>query len=154
MRVVLDTNVIVSRVIFDKGAPARILKLGRAGAFTLLISEPILAEYRRALSYKDVRARHCFSVQDVAREIRSLRESAVTVQATEHVRVVRDDPKDDIFLECALAGGADYIVSGDSHLLALREFRGVRILSPAVFLAVLEYEGRQGARLGRSAERP
>ncbi|MBI2908968.1 MAG: putative toxin-antitoxin system toxin component, PIN family [Chloroflexi bacterium] len=138
----MDTNVIVSRTLSERGAPAEIVRLGRAGAFTFLVSEPILAEYQKALSYKGVQARYGYSARDVAREIRKLRKSGEMVQAPEPLRVVPDDPKDDIFLECAAAGEADYIVSGDSHLLALREYRGIRILSPAVFLAFLEREGR------------
>ena len=53
------------------------------------------------------------------------------------VAQIEDDPDDNKFLECAVAGGAEYVVSGDPHLLALRQFRGIQILSPAAFLTLL-----------------
>ena len=142
MRVVLDTNVIVSRFLSTKGAPARILDRWEARAFKLVLSEPILAEYHRILGYKSLRIRHHLSAERIETAIAKIRRSGTIVDPTERVRAVRDDPKDDIFLECAVAGEADYIVSGDAHLLSLREYDGIQILSPAMFLDVLKREGR------------
>lgn len=142
MNVVLDTNVIVSRFISEKGAPGRTLDLWEAGAFTLIVSKAVLAEYQRVMKYGSLRGRLRASAAEIEGQMSGIRKFGLIVQPTERITGISDDPKDDKFLECALAGGADYIVSGDSHLLALREYRGIRILSPAVFLAVLEYEGR------------
>lgn len=138
MKVVLDTNVIVSRVIFDKGPSARILEEAEARTFALLVSEPILAEYGRVLRRANVRARHRWTEPMIAEQIDEFEEFGVMVEPSERVSAVENDPDDNIFLECAVGGEADYIVSGDAHLLALREFRGIHILSPAVFPAALK----------------
>ncbi|HEX8228447.1 MAG TPA: putative toxin-antitoxin system toxin component, PIN family, partial [Chloroflexia bacterium] len=63
---------------------------------------------------------------------------AIFVHPTVPIDAIASDPDDNKFLECAVAGGADYIVSGDKHLLSLGEYEGIRILSPADFLRVLE----------------
>ena len=138
MKVVLDTNVVVSRFISPTGVPARLIARWTRGAFDLLASEPILIEYQQALTYSHVIKLHGYTNAEIADWIREVREVSITVIPVDTLRVVSADPKDDIFVECAVAGGADYIVSGDKHLLSLGEYQGIRILSPAEFLRVLE----------------
>lgn len=140
MRLVIDTNVIVSAFLSPRGIPARILGAWEDQAFELLVSEPILAEYQRALSYEPVRVRHRRSQEQIATDIQRFRIFAILIQVSERLEVIEADPADNKFLECAIAGGAEYIVSGDSQLQNLQEYRGIRILSPAVFLTVLERE--------------
>jgi uncharacterized protein len=60
------------------------------------------------------------------------------VTPTETIQLIREDPDDNKFIECVLAGGAEDIVSGDTYLLAVKEYRGIHILSPSLFLAVLK----------------
>ncbi len=134
MRVVLDTNIIVSRYLSPTGPAAQILSLWRAGVFDLLVSEPILEELEEVLLRPILRARHGLTKNHVKRAVANTRRFAVLVHPTEDLAVVADDPDDDMFLECAVAGGADLVVSRDPHLLAIRQFRSVRILSPAAFL--------------------
>ena len=140
MRLVLDTNVVVSRFLSPLGPPARVVEHWSAETFVLLVSEPILAEYRRALLYERVRARHGMSEQQVAEVIAGFRQFATLVVPQVALQVIRDDPADDKFLECAVTGGADYIVSGDTHLLRLGEYAGIQILSPAGFLMLLQHD--------------
>jgi predicted nucleic acid-binding protein len=64
---------------------------------------------------------------------------AQILAAKRHIAVIQADPDDNMVLECGIAGGADYIVSGDVHLLAQKGFEGIRIVTPAEFLKVLEY---------------
>lgn len=141
MRVVVDTNLVVSRTLVARGIPAQILAAWRAERFELLVSEPILEEYRRVLGYPRLRARHRRSDAQIEEIIEEFREFAVLVEPTRAIAAIADDPDDDKFLECAVAGGADVIVSGDPHLLALGEYEGVPILRPAAFLALLAREG-------------
>ncbi|HEX8600943.1 MAG TPA: putative toxin-antitoxin system toxin component, PIN family [Chloroflexia bacterium] len=138
MKVVLDTNVVVSRFISPTGVPARLLDRWARGAFDLVSSEPILIEYQQALTYSRVSKLHGYTNLEITNWIREVREASISVVHTVTIRVVSADPKDDKFLECAIAGGANYIVSGDKHLLRLGEYEGIRILSPAEFLRVLE----------------
>ncbi len=140
MRVVIDSNVLVSRFLSPTGAPAKLFEQWEDQAFQLLVSEPIMAEYQRALMYERVAARHRLSADGVADVIAGLRHFALLVEPTENIAAISDDPDDNKFLDCAAAGGADYLVSGDTYLLRLQEFRGVQVLSPATFLAMLEQE--------------
>jgi putative PIN family toxin of toxin-antitoxin system len=142
MRVVIDTNVVVSRLLSSLGNPARIFALWRQDVFELLASEPIFAEYRRVLAYDHVRARHRLSDTQLDQFITDFRQFVVLVEPNETITAIKDDPSDDKFLECAVAGSADYIVSGDRHLLSLQQFRGIQILTPAAFLALIEQTSR------------
>src|SRR5436190_771346 len=81
--------------------------------------------------YARVRARHGMSEQQLAEVIAGFRRFATLVAPEVVLQVIRDDPTDDRFLECAVTGGADYIVSGDTHLLRLGEYAGIQILSPS-----------------------
>jgi putative PIN family toxin of toxin-antitoxin system len=138
VRVVLDTNVVFSRAHSPTGAPATLFRAWQEGRFDLLASEAILAEYEAVLRHPRSRARHGLSVVRVDALIADVRRAAVLVPTTGTLRVVRADPSDDKFIECAVAGQADYVVSGDEHLLELREHAGIWVLSPRAFLAVLE----------------
>jgi uncharacterized protein len=140
MRAVLDTNVLVSAVLSPQDPPARVLKLWRQGRFDVVLSRSILAEYRRALSYPHIRHHYPVSDEDVEGLLEDLEKAGPVIETGGELRAVAADPDDDKVLECAVAGGADYIVSGDAHLLALEEYLGIRILPPAVFLAVLSME--------------
>lgn len=140
MKAVIDTNVLVSRAISDRGAPARIFRLLENGAFELLVTEEILAEYRRALGYEHVQKAHRYTTEKIESTVLSIRRIATVSTPDALLNAVPADPDDDKFIECAFSGGADYIVSGDKHLLALGQYKGVQIVSPAVFLALLEAE--------------
>ena len=141
MRVVVDTNLVVSRVLVPRGIPAQIFDAWRDDAFELLVSEPILAEYQRVLSYARLRAKHRRDDRQIAAIVAEFRAFAVLVEPTQPLAVVADDPDDDMFLECAVAGDADLIVSGDPHLLTLGAYADIPILAPATFLAFLKQGG-------------
>lgn len=138
MRVVIDTNVVASRSLSPHGNAARIFAAWRTGAFDVLASEPILAEYRRALGYERVRRVHGMSESAIARMVGQFQQFAIAVAPIVPLAIVLDDPSDDKFLECAVAGGADYIISGDRHLRSLGDYEGIRILTPVVFVTLLD----------------
>lgn len=141
MRAVVDTNVLIGRYLSPTRIPAQVLVRWRQEAFDLEVSEPILAEYRKVLAYAHVRRIHRMSDDEIQREVENLREYGLVVETIEKLAVVANDPADDKFVEAAVAGGAEFIVSGDRHLLLLRSYQGVRVLTPAAFLAVLDAEG-------------
>lgn len=134
MRVVLDTNVVVSRFLSNKGAPARIFGLLDDELVQLLVSDAILDEYRRALTYPRVSQLHGLTRDEIDQIVADLRDQAILVSPQQRLAVVVDDPDDDKFIECGVAGSAVAIISGNKHLLNLREYEGILILSPSAFL--------------------
>ena len=135
-RVVFDTNVWVSAVAFP-GAVRRLLGLAWEGRFQVVVSAPILDETARVLGGRKFR----FPPERLALVDREMRDLALLVHPVERVRAVPEDPDDDRVLECALEGGAGWIVTGDAHLLGLGQFRGIRIVAPQAFMAGLSGPG-------------
>ena len=128
MKVVFDTNILVSALVFPGGrAEAALLRIIEEHD-QLLLSKPILDELLGVLARKFSR-----DAEELARTAVTLSELALTVRPRQKLRVVQDDP-DNRVLECALAGRADAIVTGDSALLELGEFRGVRVISLREYL--------------------
>ncbi len=142
MIIVLDNNVIISALLSKKGSPARIVRRWEAGEFDLLTSPPLLDELRRALAYERVQKYMKLSEEEIATFIRRFRTIAVGVDPQVSLEVIEKDPDDNRLLECAVAGRASFIVSGDEHLLELKEFQGIVILSPAGFITMLEIEAK------------
>lgn len=132
MRVVLDTNTLVSAVISPGGPPRRLLDGARAQAFEPCSSATPLAELLDLLSREKFAARLAqagITPQGVVGELRHM-----ATMATPQVvpRVIEHDADDDHVLACALAGQTDSIVSGDKHLLGLDgQYQGIRIVAPA-----------------------
>src|SRR5262245_9120806 len=102
MRVVIDTNVIVSRSVSEKGAPALIFDHWLQDTFDLVVSEENLAEYRRALGYERVRKRHGYTLAQIRDFVDEIRESATLVVADKALNVIEDDPDDNMVIECAV----------------------------------------------------
>jgi uncharacterized protein len=121
VKAVLDTQVILRGATSARPTvTARIYDAWNAGRFTLLLSEPILEEIDDVVSRPEVRRRLSMTVVEAAALIELLRRRSALVTPT--VRIARSrDPDDDKFLECAVAGSADYVVSADTDLLTLRE---------------------------------
>jgi putative PIN family toxin of toxin-antitoxin system len=137
MQVILDANVLISAVISSRGAPAQILRLWEEERFDLVVSQPILEELERVIHYPRIQQRYDLPEDDVARFLQLIRSGAIVVEPNVEIAAIERDPSDNRYLECAIEAGASYIVSGDQHLLELGEFRGIVILPPAAFLAVL-----------------
>lgn len=127
-RVVLDTNVLVSALLFG-GVPGTILQLVADGALILVTSPILLTELERVLISKFDYPPTIAEL--ITTELRSLGER---VDPTLTLNAIRQDPSDNRVLECAVSAQADAIVSGDRHLLILKTFRGIPILSPQAFL--------------------
>lgn len=138
MKVVFDANVIVSAFISSRGAPRQIVDQWRAEVFEHLTSEAILQEVGRVLRYPKIATLHRLTETELREFLTLLREESTFVATTETLAVSPDE-SDNRYLECAVAGGADYLVTGDKrHLLPLSEYRGVRIVSPTTFLVALQ----------------
>jgi uncharacterized protein len=130
MRVVFDTNVVVS-ACFWRGAPFDCLTAWAQGRCEAFVSPALLAEYHEAM--EELRLE--YPKREPVAWVEALTESAALVFPSDRAKGATPDPDDEMILECALAAEADFIVSGDKkHLLALREFQGIQIVSPAEFL--------------------
>jgi putative PIN family toxin of toxin-antitoxin system len=123
-RVVFDTNVFVSAYGFG-GSPADLIRAAIRGEIRLVTSPAILAEVARVLADKLE-----FEQERVEAVVRQIARVADVVRPTERLSVVADEP-DNRVPECAVAGEADLIISGDRHLLSLREYAGIRVLGVA-----------------------
>jgi uncharacterized protein len=115
--------------MFWKGAPYRCLFVARSGLFQMVFCKEILQELQEVLQGKlklsEIEARKALS---------SIIEIGNEVKITGKLTAVKDDPDDDKFIEAALVAGAEFIVSGDRHLLSLHEYGQVRIINTAEFL--------------------
>jgi uncharacterized protein len=141
IRVVLDTNQIVSAILNPKGLGDVILmSSGLKGdqKYELLVSEEILIEIKRVLNYPRIKKLHGWSEERIDLFLNLLKKHAhVVATLPPHDKVVLPDPGDDKFFYAALQAGALYIVSRDNHLLTIKEYKGVRVLKPEVFISAM-----------------
>jgi len=128
VRVVFDSNVYISALVIPGGRAAQALSRILDGTDTLLISKPILDEVLATLARKFSRDTEALSQTAVI-----LTEMAEVVKSERTVTVFKDDP-DNRILECAEAGRADCIVTGDKAMLGLKQYRGIRLISLREYL--------------------
>jgi hypothetical protein len=138
LRAVLDANVVVSALIQPKGAPGRILSgLVEERIFELVVSPAILAEVRRSLSYPKVRKFIKVSEEDLDLWVASIELIARPVEGNLTIHAVAGDPDDNKYIEAAVEGLAQFVVTGDRHLLSLKSYENIRIVTPRVFFDLL-----------------
>ena len=133
MRVVLDTNVFISGIFWEGNASAAIIEAWRNEKFTLVSSHALLEEFARVL--------HSFKIkmdEDMIEAWQHLIiENSIIVEPINKLEIVKFDPSDNKFFEAAVAGNAEYIVSQDRHLLQVRTYQGIQVLTPPEFLQKL-----------------
>ena len=132
MRVVLDTNVLVSGT-FWTGASYHVLKFIDSKKLVLIVSKEIIAEYDRVLHDDEIMNKAAYSIAR-AESVKKIVQMATFVYPEEKINIVKEDPDDDKFIEAAVAGNATVIISKDNHLLKLKNFRLISIISPEEFL--------------------
>jgi len=131
-RVVLDTNVYISALLWT-GVPHRLLRLAEAGDITLVTTPAIMEELREALGRPKFRPRIRTLQISVAELMEAVLSIVEVVQDLPIEPVVKRDPDDDRILACAAVAQADWIVSGDDHLLSLKRYRDIPIVTPRQF---------------------
>ena len=129
LKVVLDTNVLISAILFG-GKPRQILEKAIRGEVRLCLSEPILEELRGVLQ----RSKFDYSPEMIQFILTELTGISDFVNPSETMDVVLEDPDDNRILECAVEAKANYIVSGDFHLLKLSRYLNIEVLNVAAFL--------------------
>jgi len=137
LKVVLDTNVIVSGLNFQTSNPAKILIMVASGEIANFISRPIINETRRILAEK-----FFWTLEEVESAEVWLNSFSKSVNPESHISVIADDP-DNRILECAIESQADFIISGDHHLTDLENYQGIQIVDPGAFLELI---GRLNAK--------
>ena len=132
LKVVLDTNVLVSVLISD-GKPRELFRKGIESQFLILTSDPMLKELAHVLC----RPKFKTNPNEIRRITLAIHNSAEVVSVKTKLKVVKADPKDDIVIETAYNGHADFIVTGDRHLLELESFKGTKIITVEKALKLL-----------------
>ena len=140
IRIVLDTNLLVSAILSPQGNPAAILKLSLKGMFSLVISNDILYEARRVFQYPKLvklMKKRGVTPQYIDDIIDKLNRIAIITPGKLSIEEIHDDPDDNMVLSCAIEGEADFIISGDHHLADLKNYKGIKILDPTTFLKTI-----------------
>jgi len=140
-RIVLDTNIFISASFRKPSSiPDTIYQLVKSQVCILITSSAILEEIEDVINRKEIVKRTKTTADERKTFMQEIVEISFLVSGQESVKVIKDDPDDDKFLAAALEGNADYIVSGDHHLLDLKEYKSIPVLTPKDFLATLEDE--------------
>jgi putative PIN family toxin of toxin-antitoxin system len=137
IRAVVDTNILIRALIKPDGSVGPVLTHLRNGDYLLLYADPLLDELTAKLVLPRIRDKYHLSDEDVETVLALILLRGEPVAPQRRIAVCRD-PKDDVVLEVAVAGQADFIVTGDDDLLTLHPFEGIPIVGPAEFLVALE----------------
>ncbi len=140
LKIVLDTNVLVSALINPHGKPTQILNYVFENKIRLFTSPSIIEELERVLSYPRLMKRHGLEKEELKEFTFDLLSIMSLVEEKETIEVIMEDPSDNKYLSCAFNTKADFVVSGDVHLLNLKEYEGIPIITPAQLLEIMERE--------------
>ena len=132
MTVVVDTNVLVSGLLFG-GPPGAVIEAAVEGTYTLALSSTILAELEGVL----LRAKFGLREEVVRTLVRDIESVGVVCYPGKSHQVVEDDPADNAIVDCAVEAKADYVVSGDRHLLRLGLAVGIPVVASSRFLEII-----------------
>ncbi len=132
LRVVFDANVLIS-AIFWEGITRTLYDLAKTGKISMLSSIPLEQELIRVLNY----SKFGLEPAEIVPLINDYKKVCLTIPVKTRISLIKDDLTDNIFLECAVDGKADYIISGDRHLLNLKEYQAIHIVNPRIFLDLL-----------------
>jgi putative PIN family toxin of toxin-antitoxin system len=133
MIVVVDTNILVSGILKPYSKPAAILRLVAEGTIQIAYDFRILSEYRDVLS----RLQFNFAKEDIESFLYQIEQEGILI-SVKPLKIRLPDPDDEPFLEVALSAGVEAIVTGNKRHFLRKEYKGVKILSPAEFLETME----------------
>lgn len=131
IRVVLDTNVIISALLKEGSAPALILSLALEGHIQLCVTEEIFAEFAGVLSREKFQSLDQASVR---KALLSIKRKSFWASPSTRINVIKIDPEDNKFLECALEAKAQYLITGNRKHFPMAHYNKTRIMSPGNFL--------------------
>lgn len=134
LKIVLDTNNLVSTQISKKGASAKIYKLWKENKIEIFTSPFQLKELKRVLGYPRIKKKYRLSRPKINRIVQIVRRQAIVVYPLKIPKIIKEDPSDNHILAIASERKVECIISGDGHLLELGEFRGIPIITAKEFL--------------------
>jgi len=140
IRAVVDTNIFIRALIKPQGSVGPVLTRLRDGDYTLLYADPLLDELVAKLALPRIREKYHLNDEAVETVLALILLRGEPITPQRRITACRD-PKDNIVLEVAVDGQADFIVTGDNDLLVLHPFEGIPIVGPARFLQALESNG-------------
>ena len=138
LNIVLDTNVFISASLISEGHPAKIIQLWEESKFWLIISANIIDEIRRVFFYNRIRKRCPWSNKQINEFIDKVQKAGIETPGLLNLKIIKDDPTDDKYIIAAVEGNADYIVTGDQHLLKLGAYKSIRIITPTEFINIFK----------------
>jgi putative PIN family toxin of toxin-antitoxin system len=134
LRVVLDTNNIVSGTSMPHGSSYEALETWRKDQFILLTSKALIKEVKRVLHYSRIQKKYHLTELEIKKVVRNLIRYAVVTPGEVKLNVIKGDPADNEVLACAVEGRADLIISGDKDLRELNVYGGIRIIGAQEFV--------------------
>lgn len=135
MKIVVDANLFASGLIKPNSNPGRILDLIKENQVEIILSPPIIREIKRILLYPKIQKYHRKTPQEIDTYFQDIIIFAWMVEGKEPVNIIEADPTDNKYLTAAMEGEANYIVSGDHHLLDLHKYKGIEIINAKTFLS-------------------
>jgi putative PIN family toxin of toxin-antitoxin system len=136
LKIVIDANLFASALIKPESNPGKILDLVKQNQVELILSPAIIREIKRILLHPRLQKYHHKTAQEIDVYFEDVLMFAWIVEGDKPVDIIKDDPSDNKYLACAYEGEADYIVSGDHHLLDLETYQGIPVIKANTFLNV------------------
>ncbi len=138
IRAVFDTNILVSAT-FWTGSSFRLVELADSKKIVCVLSSELILEYQKVINSDEIIEKVEHKNLILSEVVRRVIEQSVLVEPNFKLDVVKDDSDDNKVLECAKAGKVDFVVTNDQHLLKLKEFEGIKIITPKEFLESFSY---------------
>lgn len=142
MKIVIDANLFASALIKPNSKPGRILDLVKDNQVELILSPAIIKEIKHILLYPKIQKYHRKTAKEIDAYFEDILIFAWIVEGETIVDVIKDDPGDNKYLASAQEGEANYIVSGDHHLLDLATYQGIEIIKAKAFLSIWTIQGK------------
>lgn len=137
MRIVADTNILISAT-FWYGTSYEIIEKVENKEIELIISKDIIKEFIEVLNSEEIQMKIKNKNLEMQRTVEKILSISIIVEPKKKFNFIKEDNEDNKILECAYEGKADFIISQDNHLLKLREFEGIKIISPDEFIKNFE----------------
>ena len=133
MRITVDTNVLVSSSFWYGDSDIIMTKIENK-EIELVLSKDIIEEFSRVLDYDEIKNKIKNKNLEIKRTIEKIISISKIVEPKKNFDIIKEDPDDNKILECAFEGNVDYIITQDNHLLRLKEFNKIKIITPEEFL--------------------